>query len=97
MLLAEDELAVADDVELAVLARDDLGLVRRLVVQLGRETRGPAVITVSDGAVEDLDLHTGRDYRKGPDQKRIADVLACAITQTRAAPRRGQQIPGRAA
>jgi hypothetical protein len=27
------------------------------LVQLGRETRGPAVIAVSDGAVEDLDLH----------------------------------------
>jgi hypothetical protein len=25
--------------------------------QLGRETRGPAVIAVSDGAEEDLDLH----------------------------------------
>jgi hypothetical protein len=29
------------------------------LVQLGRETRGPAVIAVSDGAVEDLDLHLG--------------------------------------
>jgi hypothetical protein len=27
------------------------------LVQLGRETRGPAVIAVSDGAVKDLDLH----------------------------------------
>jgi hypothetical protein len=27
------------------------------LVQLGRETRGPTVIAVSDGAVEDVDLH----------------------------------------
>jgi hypothetical protein len=60
-LLAEDQLAVGDDVELAVLARDDLRLVRRLGVELGRETRGPAVIAVSDGAVVDLDLHPRRE------------------------------------
>jgi hypothetical protein len=57
LLLAKEEIAVGDDIELTLLARDDLGLVRRLLVQLGRETRSPAVITVSDGAVEDFDLH----------------------------------------
>ena len=62
-LLREDQLAVGDDVELTRLAGDGLGVVRRLFVQLGRETRGPAVIAVSDGAVVDLDLHPGRDYR----------------------------------
>ena len=56
-LLREDELPVADDVELALRPRHDLGLVSCTPVQRGRETRGPAVITVSDGAVEDLDLH----------------------------------------
>jgi hypothetical protein len=31
--------------------------VRRLGIQLGRETRSPAVIAVSDWAVKDLDGH----------------------------------------
>jgi hypothetical protein len=57
VLLAEDQLPVGDDVELALLAGDDLGLVRRLLIQFGRETRSPAVIAVSDGAVQDLDSH----------------------------------------
>jgi hypothetical protein len=61
LLLAEDQLSVHEHVELAVLARDDLRLVRRPLVELGRETRGPAVIAVSDGAVVDLDLHRWRD------------------------------------
>ena len=54
-LLREDQLAVGDDVELALRSGDGLRLVRRSVVQLGRETRSPFVIAVSDGAVEDLD------------------------------------------
>ena len=57
LLLREDQVPVGDDVELTLFARDGLGLVSRALVQLGRETRGPAVIAVSDGAVEDLDLH----------------------------------------
>src|SRR4029078_3089934 len=57
-LLGENDLAVGDDVELALLSRNRLGLVGRLLLQLGRETRGPFVIAVSDGAVKDLDLHT---------------------------------------
>ena len=56
-LLAEDQLPVGQHVELALLAGDNLGGVRRLGVQLGCETRSPAVIAVSDGAVEDLDVH----------------------------------------
>jgi hypothetical protein len=57
LLLREDQVPVGDDVELTLFARDGLGLVSGALVQLGRETRGPAVIAVSDGAVEDLDLH----------------------------------------
>ena len=57
LLLREDQLPVGDDVELTLRARDGLGVVSGALVQLGRETRGPAVIAVSDGAVEDLDLH----------------------------------------
>ncbi len=55
LLLRENDLAVDDDVELALGALLGDGLVLSLVVQLGRETRGPFVITVSDGAVEDAD------------------------------------------
>jgi len=56
LLLREDQLAVGDHVELAVLALVD----RRFVtasVQFGRETRGPFVVAASDRAVVDLDLH----------------------------------------
>jgi hypothetical protein len=55
LLLREDELVVGDHVVLALLALFDLGLVLRLGVQLGRETRGPRVVAVSDGAVLDQD------------------------------------------
>ena len=57
LLLREDQVSVGDDVELTLLARDCLGRMSGALVQLGRETRSPAVIAVSDGAVEDLDLH----------------------------------------
>jgi hypothetical protein len=56
-LLGEHELAVDDHVELRLRALDDLGLRRRDRRDLGRETRGPAVIPASDGAVVDLDAH----------------------------------------
>ena len=55
LLLREDEFAVGQNVELALAALLDLGLVLRLGVQLGRETRGPVVVAVSDGAVENSD------------------------------------------
>jgi len=55
LLLREEELAVREHVELAVAAGLDLSLVLGLGVQLGRETRGPFVVAVSDGAVEDAD------------------------------------------
>ena len=64
VLLGEDDLAVGDHVELALAAWLDLGLVVGFGVQLGRETRGPPVVAVSDRAEEDLDRHapepTGR-------------------------------------
>ena len=54
-LLREDDLCVAEDVELALPAGLDLGLVLGLGVQLGRETRGPFVVAVSDGAILNQD------------------------------------------
>jgi hypothetical protein len=59
-LLAEDQLAVGENVELTLLAGDDFGVECGPLVELGRETRSPLVIAVSDGAVVDLDLHRGR-------------------------------------
>jgi hypothetical protein len=56
LLLREDQLTVREHVVLALGALFDLGLVLGLVVQLGRETRGPCVVAVSDGAVLDQDL-----------------------------------------
>jgi hypothetical protein len=55
LLLREDELPVLEHVELTLSAGLDLSLMLRLGVQLGRETRGPFVVAVSDGAVEDAD------------------------------------------
>jgi hypothetical protein len=55
-VLGEDERAVAHDVELTVLAGADPGL-ETFSVELGRETRGPAVVAASDRAIEDLDAH----------------------------------------
>ena len=65
LLLREDELAVEQDVELALLTLLDLGLVLGLGVQLGRETRSPRVVAVSDGAVLDEDArHEKQTYRE---------------------------------
>jgi hypothetical protein len=58
-LLRENEVAVGDDVELALRAFDD-ARVDPTRVERGRETRGPAVVAASDGAVVDLDAH-GRE------------------------------------
>jgi len=54
-LLREEQLAIREHVVLALRAFLDLGLVLCLGVQLGRETRGPCVVGVSDGAVLDED------------------------------------------
>jgi len=59
-LLREDDAALGHDVELALRSGDGFRVVRSAVVQLGRETRGPLVIAVSDGAVEDLDTRHSR-------------------------------------
>ena len=58
-LLRKDQLTVCEQVELAFRALLDLRLVLRLGVQLGRETRGPRVVAVSDGAVLDQDASHG--------------------------------------
>jgi hypothetical protein len=55
-LLRKQELAVGDDVELALRALDD-ARVDPGGLQRGRETRGPAVIAPSDRAIENLDAH----------------------------------------
>ena len=72
LLFREDQFPVGDDVELTLLARDGLGLVSGALVQLGRETRGPAVITVSDGAVEDLDRHGHEPTRVPGGHRKLA-------------------------
>ena len=59
LLLREDQLTVREHVVLAFRALFDLGLVLRLGVQLGRETRGPRVVAVSDGAVLDENARHG--------------------------------------
>ena len=59
-LLRKDQVAVHKHVELALRTFGCLGLVLRRFVDLGRETRSPAVIAVSDGAVVDLDARHER-------------------------------------
>jgi hypothetical protein len=56
-LLREEQPAAGEHVELALLARDDACVDPGPLGDLGRETRGPPVVAVSDGAVVDLDLH----------------------------------------
>jgi hypothetical protein len=56
-LLREEQQAVRQHVELALGPLDDRGLDARPLRDVGRETRGPAVVAGSDGAVVDLDLH----------------------------------------
>lgn len=58
VLLGEDDRAVREHVVLALGALLSGRFVSRLV-QLGRETRGPNVIAVSDGAVLDQDARHG--------------------------------------
>jgi hypothetical protein len=57
LLLREDELAVGEHVELALGPL--LGHRFVLIAQLGRETRGPRVVAVSDGAVLNQDARHG--------------------------------------
>ena len=75
-LLREEELPVAEDVELALLTLGDRSG-DALVVQDGRETRGPAVVAASDGAVLDLDGHVrslpGQTRPGTRDDRRVVD------------------------
>jgi hypothetical protein len=57
LLLREQQPPVREHVELALRALDGLRVDARPLRDLGRETRGPAVVAVSDGAVMDLDPH----------------------------------------
>jgi hypothetical protein len=59
LLLREDELTVREHVVLAFRPLLDLRFVLRLCLQLGRETRSPRVVAVSDGAVLDEDARHG--------------------------------------
>jgi hypothetical protein len=59
-LLREHDLAVHEDVVLRLCALVDLSLVPVFGVDLGCETRGPAVVARSDGAVVDLDARHRR-------------------------------------
>ena len=63
LLLREHELPVGEHVVLALRAFLDLGFVTR-VVQLDRETRGPRVVAVSDGAVLDQDARHGKNLHR---------------------------------
>jgi hypothetical protein len=56
-LLREEQPLAGEHVELTLLALDDPRLDPGPLRDLGRETRGPPVVAVSDGAVVDLDLH----------------------------------------
>ena len=64
-LLRKDQVPVREHIELALRAFGGVGLVLRPLVDLGRETRGPAVIAVSDGAVIDLDARHARQLNDG--------------------------------
>jgi hypothetical protein len=65
LVLGEDDLTVAQHVELAFAARD-VPRGNPLRVQLGRETRGPLVIASSGGAVVDLDGHAAEPTLSRP-------------------------------
>ena len=67
-LLREQKPAVGQDVELALLALDGARFGARPPSDLGRETRGPAVVALSDGAVVDLDAHGSKAIRAAPPQ-----------------------------
>ena len=67
-LLREDNLAVGLHVELALLSLLHLGHVPE-AVQLGHETRGPLVVAVSDGAVEDADVRHARERTAGQQRR----------------------------
>jgi hypothetical protein len=56
LVLREDQFAVRKDIELAAPPGDDEGVNAALLLDLGRETRGPGLI-VSHHTIADLDSH----------------------------------------
>ena len=84
-LLRKDETAVRDHVVLALRALVRGG-VESVLSQLGRETRGPSVVSASDGAVEDLDLHHEslspgmRPPTTGVDSRGMEHAVALVVT-----------------
>ena len=93
LLLREDELPVLEHVVLALSAGLDLGVVLRLGVQLGRETRGPLVIAVSDGAVQDADPGHADTLppRSMSDGLELLERLAAALAVAERAARGGAE------
>ncbi len=90
LLLGEDQLAVGQDVVLALRALFDLGYVVGLVIQLGRETRGPYVVAVSDGAVLDQDLRHDENL-PALDRLELLERLAAVLAVTKRPARRGAE------
>ncbi len=75
-LLREEDLAIDDDVELTLASGLVLGFVLRLLVQLGRETRGPVVVAISDRAVLDQNVRHGeKPTRRGERCDRLGVCL----------------------
>jgi hypothetical protein len=66
LVLGEEELAVADDVELPGAAARRRR-VEAACVELGGETRRPCVVAASGRAVEDFDAHASESIGFGPD------------------------------
>ena len=63
-LLREDEPTLGEHVELTAAARHDRRGVLGAPFDLGRETRSPFVVAVSDRAVVDLDVHSTQPTRR---------------------------------
>ena len=86
LLFGEHHVVLDDDVELAFSARLDRGVVLRFGVQLGRETRGPLVVAVSDGAVKDPHArHRSESYRLDSAPWKTTSTLCPSGSMTKAA------------
>ena len=77
LLLRVDHRPVREHVELAFRPFLDRSLVLRLVIQLGRETRGPGVVAVSDGAI--LDEDACHNANLPSDRLELLEGLAAAV------------------
>jgi hypothetical protein len=89
-LLRENELLVGDHIELALRALDDRRVVLGVLCYLGRETRGPAVVTVSDGAVVDLDAHPRNATSWMNSRREPQFAIVTSVLSTRALPAASQ-------